>query len=101
MPDEMKTLGTCWAMRNTDKGRPTPRSTPSPILVSPETPQPPKLPPRPPTSVPRGQERYKNTYSKVGASQSPQQTKDFRQLLNDSTQRSTNYQVQKYHLRSR
>ena len=87
MPDEMKTLGTCWAMRNTDKGRPTPRSTPSPILVSPETPQPPKLPPRPPTSVPRGQERYKNTYSKVGASQSPQQTKDFRQLLNDSTQR--------------
>ena len=87
MPDEMKTLGTCWAMRNTDKGRPTPRSTPSPISVSPERPQPPRLPPRPPTSAPKGPERYKNNYSRVGASQSPQQTKDFRQLLNDSTQR--------------
>ncbi|KAH7411298.1 hypothetical protein BKA64DRAFT_741868 [Cadophora sp. MPI-SDFR-AT-0126] len=88
MPDEMKTLGTCWAMRNTDKGRPTPRSTPSPISVSPETPQPPRLPRRPPTSAPNGLESYQYTYTS-STNQPPQQPKDknIRQLLHDSTQR--------------
>ncbi|KAK0119549.1 hypothetical protein ONS95_010989 [Cadophora gregata] len=98
MPDEMKTLGTCWAMRNTDKGRPTPRTTPSPISVSPEDPQPPKLPPRPPKSAPNGPERYQYTY-RCGTAQIPQKSKDknIRQLLDDSTQRLQNLTTRERH----
>ncbi|KAH6722936.1 hypothetical protein BKA61DRAFT_648180 [Leptodontidium sp. MPI-SDFR-AT-0119] len=89
MPDEMKALGTCWAMRNTDKGRPTPKSTPPTIAISPEpTHQPPKLPPRPPISAPDGPERFQYTY-KPGTTPTPlpKPSHDIKRLLSESTQR--------------
>lgn len=74
MPDEMKALGTCWAMRNTTKGLPSPpprapahpppfSDPPPPFSVSPKPYNVPRKPiPSPSTSYARGgPERLRST----------------------------------------
>ncbi|KAL2070373.1 hypothetical protein VTL71DRAFT_13399 [Oculimacula yallundae] len=94
MPDEMKTLGTCWSIRNSDKGRPTPKNTPSPVATSAETPPP--LPPRQPISAPDGPERSQYNYQVETSPSLPKPPHNIHKLFSESTQR---LQVLKTHHR--
>ncbi|CZT06827.1 uncharacterized protein RAG0_12464 [Rhynchosporium agropyri] len=86
MPDEMKTLGSYWDIVNSDKGRSTSKSTPSPLAGLPQAA--PIAPPLPPRSTPDAVGRIQNNYQvETAGPPFPRGRRNIQKLLSESLQR--------------